>query len=182
MKRSLVVTVLALTAALGACNDNEVVAGPAANRTNWGWDKPLATGGSDPVLICSPTTVSHLGSVTCTFAGGGPLNLPVWHFEAEGGFYVQGPGLTSQWAGNMVVGGDVVADWVDLDTGQPGTPLRQTIIVQRRNWSWVSSVGGQTGTPGEIDACFGTSWNLVGLTARKDCPDGTAGVFFSPWR
>lgn len=182
MKKQLAVTILTMTAVLGACRGNEVVAGPAANRLKWGWDKPLATGGGGPVLVCSPTTVSHLGSVTCSFAGGGILNLPFWHFEADGPCcIVLGPGATAQWTGDMVVSGDVVASWVDFDTGLPHQ-LRKTITVQRRNWSWVTSVGGQAGAPGEIDTCFDpANWFQFGLTARTDCTStNDAAILFSP--
>lgn len=180
MKSRLAVGVIGVAAVVSACAPEERMVAPGQTRLKWGWDNPLGTGGSFPSLICTPTTVAQGGSVSCAFANGGPLNNPIWKFYTETGLTVDGPVGTGGWAGNMAIGGDVVVNWIDPSTMSAGQPLVQTITVQRRNWSWASSVGGQVGTPGEIDSCFGSSFGTVGLTASKNCTETTAPILFTP--
>ena len=139
MTRRLAYSMAPLLAVLASCADPVA---PNDERRNWKWPEPLATGmGGDPTLICTPTTVSVGGFVSCAFANGGPLSTPAWHFEGEGGLWVTGPSMTGGWAGYMVLSGDVVVDYAWNGMAQQ---LKQTVTVQRRTtgWTWASTVAG----------------------------------------
>lgn len=166
--------------AVSGCGDNRSVAGPQASRQKWGWDQPLATGTYAPTLICSPTTVAHGGTVTCSFANGTPLSSPSWSFTTDSGLYVGGPYNVADWSGPMISSGTVRVNWFDESTNGPGLTLEQPITVQRRNWTWVSQVGGRRGNLGEIDTCFDTTFAVLGLTASNDCTSATAHILYTP--
>lgn len=165
---------------LSGCAESPGVVDPVDDRGNWNWDAPMATiwGGGPPTLICSPLTVSFNGTVSCDLANSGPMNVPTWSFEAEGGLHRSGPLGVGNWSGPLVVSGDVVVRYAD----EYGSPAIQTatIAVTRRNWSWASLVGGRQGTLGEIDGCFSTVQVWEGLTAARDCTAGTIADFFTP--
>ncbi len=167
---------LALVAALGGCADNAKVVAPTDDRVNWDWDAGLRTfGGGPAVLICSPTTVAFNGTVSCSLANVGPFNFPTWRFLGFGGVPVDGPNGMGGWSGPMVLSGDVIVDYVD-DFGQQQTEY-QPITVTRRTWSWASLVGGQQGTPNEIDSCF---LGEYALTASLFCTATWADKIFHP--
>lgn len=166
--------------AVGGCGDGRAVAGPEASRQKWGWDEPLATGMYLPTLVCSPTTVVHGETVTCSFANGTPNSSPSWSFLASSGQWVNGPYNVTTWSGPMVISGQVRVNWFDESTFGPGQTLTDSITVQRRSWSWVSQVGGRRGNLGEIDTCFDTAFAALGLTASKDCTSTTATILYTP--
>lgn len=166
--------------AASGCGDNRGVAGPEALRQKWGWDKPLATGMYQPDVVCSPTTVAHGGTVTCSFVNGTPLSTPSWTYLTSTGQWVPGPVNAADWSGPMVISGQVRVNWFDETTYGPGQTLVEDITVQRRNWTWVSFVGGRVGTPGEIDGCFADNFLAFGLTASSACVQSTAGRLFIP--
>jgi hypothetical protein len=176
MRQSLTYALVAAFVGLSGCTDNATMLAPTDSRPNWNWHVSPATGGFQPILVCSPTTVAFNGTVSCSFANGGPLNSPIWRFEAVNGVTVSGPSLSGGWSGPMVISGDVVVDYVD-NNGNPAT-LRQGITVNRRAWSWVPFVGGRQGTPGEIDSCLSPAWS--GLTSSAYCTITTNGDLFYP--
>lgn len=177
MRRTLTFGVVIVAAVLSGCADNAPVVAPTDDRLNWDWDSGLRTfGGGPAVLICSPTTVAFNGTVSCSLANVGPFNFPTWSFLGFGGVPVQGPNGMGGWSGPMVLSGDVRVDYVD-NNGQAQTEY-QPITVTRRNWSWASSVGGQQGTPNEIDSCFLADES--GLTASVFCTQQTAHLIFHP--
>jgi hypothetical protein len=176
MRGFLTYGLVAVVVALSGCADNATVVAPRDDRLRWNWDHGLATGAGQPVLICSPLTPAFNETVSCSFTDGGPLNFPTWRFEGVGGVPVQGPSLTGGWSGPMVISGDVVVSYVD-NYGNPGE-VRETVNVNRRSWTWASSVGGRQGTPGEIDSCMAS--RFFGLTASAYCTDSTTDDLFDP--
>lgn len=145
MKRFVAVSRLARTVVLGACFNHAAVS-QAVDPPKAGRDNPLGTAGSSPELRCTPTNVAFGDSVSCALANVGPQKNPAWRYQAENGITVSGPTGVGEWAGAMVIGGEIVVDYHDPRT-ESSVQLVQRITVQRRMFSWAPSVSSASESP-----------------------------------
>jgi hypothetical protein len=119
-----------------------------------------------PYLECdSPTAWG--GAIACRARNGKEGKNYVWRFNAEPNLQADKVGDTT-WVGPGVISGKVTLTFLYGDD-VPGTDSVMVTVPRRTGWTWADSLKSGRGAPGDLDACFPSVANFLGLTAPRNC-------------
>ena len=203
---SILPVLLSSIVAISGCIPDDPVS-PVSSAAKWKWGEPAGTGGgpgcgesnispsmalgiptSRPLLecnegpdvdiVCDPVNPDVGEVVYCdlqiTPETWTSLEVGLWEFDGPGMHAQRSGGLA--WSGPMVIGGTITAD-VIID-GQHYFPSTD-VEVNRRNWSWYSSVtdGHAVGT--QLDDCFYKPTD-EGTASGLSCTSANQYALFTP--